>query len=126
MGKKLSLLNCNPEVLGGCEAVDAVQKEGVLAVKPCVHYERHFRGNSTSSSYENLYCCNQIMRNFKKYLKQIFNMISHLETSRILSIRCQAGNSIAVHYDLKPLFLSATLHAADLDGTVAHLNCISL
>ena len=42
------------EVLRGHKAVYTMQEESVFPMESSIHYERHFRGNATSSSYENL------------------------------------------------------------------------
>lgn len=42
------------EVLGGRKAVYTMQEKRVFPMESGIHYERHFRGNTTSSSYENL------------------------------------------------------------------------
>ena len=117
-----------PEVLGGHEAVDAMQEECVLTVKPSIHYERHFWGNSTSSSNENLNnnvkIDSTVWQNNTIEIRDF--MFSYLETSCGFIIRCQTGNSAIVHYDLQSFLFSTALHASNFDSAVANLNCVSL
>ena len=53
--------------------------------------------------------------------------ISHyLETSHCFSIRCQAGNSAIVNYDLQPFLLTTAFHTSYFDNIIANLNCVRL
>ena len=53
--------------------------------------------------------------------------ISHyLETSHCFSIRCQAGNSAIVNYDLQPFLLTTAFHTSYFDNIITNLNCVRL
>ena len=116
------------EVLGGHEAVDAMQEECVLAVKPSIHDKRHLWGNSTSSSNENLNndvkIDSTVWQNNTIEIRDF--MFSYLETSCGFIIRCQTGNSAIVHYDLQSFLFSTALHASNFECAVANLNCVNL